>query len=199
MSPSDHTDNALFERFLAGDDTAFLLLFRRHNPRLYLYCSKIVGSRTEASDILQDVWERMARFRPEGREAPTSPLGLLIRTTRNLAINHLKRRGRTVSLDSGEGTIHRGEQAEELSEMEEAVVMALDRLPIEQREVLVLNAYCGYQYQEIAEMLEEEPAAVRTRAWRARTRLARIIAELIGARADNEKSDITNRRSEGEQ
>ncbi len=79
--------------------------------------------------------------------------------------------------------------AREMSEMEEAVVAALDHLPVEQREVLVLHNYCGYRYDEIALMLGEQPAAVRTRAWRARTRLARIIAELIGAQSDRDPSD----------
>jgi len=66
-----------------------------------------------------------------------------------------------------------------LSEMEEAVVVALDHLPENQRELLLLHSYSGYTYEEIAEMFGEGVGAIRTRAWRARLKLGRLIAALI--------------------
>jgi RNA polymerase sigma-70 factor (ECF subfamily) len=199
LNSGNAEDIALFQRFLDGDDTAFMILFRRHTPRLYLYSVKILGNRQLANDIVQDVWERMARFRPEGRESPVSLFGLLIRTTRNLCINQLKVRDRNVSLEAMPEWQRPPAHTTEMTELEEAVVAALDYLPVEQREVIVLHTYCGYSYDEIAEMLEEPSAALRTRAWRARTRLARIIAELIGADNDRNISGGNPSRREREQ
>ena len=70
--------------------------------------------------------------------------------------------------------------------------MALDRLPMDQREVLILNAYAGYRYEEIAEMVGETVGAVRTRAWRARAKLGRIIAALLGLQEGTEGSSLSN-------
>ncbi len=63
--------------------------------------------------------------------------------------------------------------------MEELVMIAMERLPLDQREVLILYAYSGYKFEEIAQMVGESHGAVRTRAWRARRQLKRIIAALI--------------------
>ena len=70
-------------------------------------------------------------------------------------------------------------ETEEMSSMEEMVVVAREKLPLSQREVLILNAYSGYTFEEIAQMTGESHGAVRTRAWRARTQLKRIVAALI--------------------
>jgi DNA-directed RNA polymerase specialized sigma24 family protein len=59
---------ALFEKFLAGDDTAFAELYREMNPRLSAYCHKLVGSRAgsaapRAEDLMQELWERVIAMR----------------------------------------------------------------------------------------------------------------------------------------
>ena len=173
-------DRELFARFIDGDDGAFMELFNRHASRLYIYCLKFVHDRQQAHDIMQDVWERMIRFRSERKPPPDRPLGLLLRTVHNLALNHLRNHKGHLSLDDMPEWRQPPGHAREMSEMEELVVAALDRLPIPLRRVLVLHAYSGYQYEEIAAMLGEPAGAIRTRAWRARTQLARIIAALLG-------------------
>lgn len=182
-------DRELFQSFLDGNDQAFAELFRRHASRLYVYTLKIVGDQQQTRDIMQDVWERIIRFRSEGKEAPHTPLGLLIRITRNLCLNHKRGRKDTLPLDGMPEWRQPRTEGKDLSELEEAVVIALERLPIEQREVLILNAYSGYRFDEIAEMLGEAESTIRTRAWRARARLGTIIAALIGLNDTNDERD----------
>lgn len=172
-------DVVLFARFLQGDDSAFMELFHRHTPRLFVYCLKIVGDEESANDILQDVWERLARYRAHGKEAPHSPLGLLIRITRNLCLNYKRDRRPNLSLDEVPEWKEERIYQNDMTEMEEAVIVALEHLPEAQRELLILHAYSGYSYEEIADMFEESVGAIRTRAWRARVKLGRIIAALI--------------------
>ncbi len=190
--PAGPDDVSLFRRFLGGDDRAFMELFNRHASRLYIYCQKIVGDPHAAHDIMQDVWERVIRFRAAGKEVPRSPLGLLITTTRNLCLNFKRDRREHLSIDQLGDWRGAESGGGEMSEMEEAVLMALDRLPMDQREVLILNAYAGYRYEEIAEMVGETVGAVRTRAWRARAKLGRIIAALLGLQEGTEGSSLSN-------
>ncbi len=68
----------------------------------------------------------------------------------------------------------------EPSRLEELLQIALPRLSEGQRQVLLLHTESGYRFEEIAEMLGEPVGAVKTRAWRARTNLRRIISTLIG-------------------
>ena len=183
------TDVALFQRFLEGDDASFMELFHRHTSRLYSYCLKIVGDAESANDILQDVWERMARFRSNGREAPRSPLGLLIRITRNLCLNYKRDRRPGIPLEKLPREWEPRTRIDGMTEMEEAVIVALDHLPESQRELLILHSYSGYSYEELAEMFDESIGTIRTRAWRGRLKLGRIIAALIAMGDDDEGDD----------
>ena len=82
-----------------------------------------------------------------------------------------------------------------MTHMEELVALSLPRLAPAQREVLVLNAYCGYRFEDIAVMMGEPTGTIRMRASRARAHLARIIATMIGLDEDREKegNDETDR------
>ncbi len=182
-------DQALFARFLEGDDAAFMELFDRHTHRLYLYCLKFVNDRQRAEDLVQDLWERVIKLRAAGKSAPDNPVGLLVRIARNLCLNNIRDERSTSSLEDVPEWEHPSTTMRELTQHEELVVAALPRLPMQQREVLILHAYSGYRFDEIAEMLGEPVGAIRTRAWRARAQLGRIISALIALDESNEKHD----------
>ena len=81
--------------------------------------------------------------------------------------------------------------------MEELVVLSLPKLPFAQREVLVLHAYCGYRFEDIANMLGQPIGTVRMRASRARAHLGRIISAIVEMEEDREKHRNTNQPDEG--
>lgn len=175
IEPSE--DQLLFQRFLRGDDSAFMQMFDRHTHRLYLYCMKFVNNHERAEDLVHDIWERVIRLRGTEQQAPVLPL--LYRIARNLCLNNIRDSKAHASLDALPEGYHPTTSIREMSQHEELVVQALPRLPIQQREVLILHSYSGYSFEEIAEMLGEQVGAVRTRAWRARSQLARLIAAMI--------------------
>lgn len=172
-------DVRLFDLFLAGDDAAFIELFDRHTPRLGKYCRKMVGDVSTVEDLLQDLWEKVYRLRKDARGTPPNPLGLLYWMTRNLCLNHIRGNRRHASLEDIPEGAQPSVVGRELSQMEEIVVIALEQLPMQQREVLILNAYSGYTLEDIGQMMGESAGSIRTRAWRARTQLKRLIAVLV--------------------
>lgn len=183
--PANHTDDAtLLNTFLTGEDDAFLVLFRRHNQRLFTYCLKIVGDQGLAEDVTQEMWERVIGLREKPQEV-RNPVGLFLRIARNLCLDHLKKNRRLVPLDDSDEYNHPAGKGEELSELEEMAVAALDRLPFEYREVLVLNLYCGYRFDEIAVMMGKSSEAIWAQASRGRAQLRKIVAQEIEARGGN--------------
>jgi RNA polymerase sigma-70 factor (ECF subfamily) len=182
---TEDRDTELFERHLAGDDGALVELFNAHNNRLYVYCLKLVGSAAAAEDITQEVWERIVRMR---LDAPSlrNPAGFFIRMARNLSLNVIRDRRKLSSLDEvGEAALP-SVGTRERSEMEEIVELALARLPFEYREVLILNAYSGYNHEEIAAMLGKTPQAIWKRASRAREKLRAIVVTMMPATGELE-------------
>ena len=65
------------------------------------------------------------------------------------------------------------------NKMEELVNSSLDTLKFEDKELLVLNMYCGYRFDEIATMMGMSPNAIWTRASRARAQLRDRVKSMI--------------------
>jgi RNA polymerase sigma-70 factor (ECF subfamily) len=148
------SDVELFEAFLAGDDKAFGELFDRYDRRLRLYCTKIVGDRDLASDMVQRVWERVVRMRIDPLEIH-QPERYLLRMARNVCLKHIERSRQSESIDDLYESQHPVAASHEPSHLEELVRIAIDRLPFDQREVLILHNYIGYSYEEIGALREE--------------------------------------------
>ncbi len=179
-------DSRLMARFLDGEDAALVELFDRHNHRLFLYAMQFVHAQERAEDLTQELWERVIRLRSEGRTTPENPLGLFLTILRNLCLDSIRRDRHHSTIEELPEGNHPTSTLPELSHMEELVILALPHLPVQQREVLVLNAYSGYRFDEIAEMTGEPVGAIRTRAWRARAHLGRIISAMIGIDEDHQ-------------
>jgi RNA polymerase sigma-70 factor (ECF subfamily) len=184
-------DARLFASFLAGDDTAAIRIFKKYNRRLFIYCAKMIGSSEQAEDLTQEIWERVIRLRSD---PPTvlNPTGFLLRAARNACINHLRSRRHLLPLGDLDEAAHPSYMpGEKENEMEERVVRGLDKLSLKYREVLVLNVYCGYRFDEIAGMLGKSSEAIWARASRARAQLRTIVADSL-ARESRPSADNPN-------
>jgi RNA polymerase sigma factor (sigma-70 family) len=169
---ASHADAALFARFLAGDDAAFTSLYSAHNQRLFNYCAKMLRDHDAAQDIVHTMWERVIAMRVTSQSADIirNPVGLFVRIARNLSLDHLKHHARQTTLDDASAM-----QIIAKSEDEELVLRAIERLPDETREIIVLHYYSGYDFNEIAQMLGKKPNAIWTRVSRARAELKKIL------------------------
>lgn len=183
-NPAVARDQALFTSFLAGDDTALVALFDRHNDRLFRYCVQLVGSVQRAEDITQELWERLLRLRVEKRLTADNPGALFLRIVRNLCLDELRKTRPHLQIESVSEEHHPFEEIPELTHLEELVILALPHLPNDQREIILLHEYSGYSYEEISAMTGQSTGAVRTRAWRGRAHLGRLVAAMLGMRAE---------------
>lgn len=174
------TDAALVERFLAGEKAPFLELYDRHNDRLLVYCLKVLGDRDVAGDVTQELWERVLRLRGSGRRID-NPLGYFFKIARNLCLQHRKKKSRGMYQSLSllpESALPVDRDAP--SPLEELILGSLELLSFDHREVLILNMYCGYRFEEIAVMLGKSPEAIWKRASRARRELRELV--LAGVR-----------------
>ncbi len=183
--------SALFEAFLAGNNSAFAELYHDINPRLSAYCHKLVGSRAgsaapRADDLMQELWERVIAMRSPAFNKKKleiiNPTAFLFRMLKNLAIDHYRSRafqGALVSLEDSPYPEGYGYESHDdvPSDIEALILDSLEKLPKEDHEVLVLNIYSGYSFGEIAEMLGKSSDAIWQQASRARVKLRKIVIE----------------------
>jgi len=180
------SDAKAFNSFLAGNDGAFRALYDAYERPLYLYLLRLVGSASDAEDVFQEVWIRMHRMR--GDLTPVRKFsGLLFTVARNLSINALrdrkKRPDASVSLDLimeypqsfGREALSTRRDVDD-SDLRDMLERALMQLPVVQREAFILREYFGYSYQEIADIMSTPMVTAKTRSWRGRERLRKMIS-----------------------
>jgi len=184
LPPDKETE--LFNEFLAGSDKAYRKLYDAFERPLYTYCCKLIGNEVIAQDIFQDVWIRMFKLRGE-RATVRKFSGLLFTVARNLSLNAI-RDNKTSSHMSLEDMPPDSEMFSRTLEFDEAdlremMQKALQQLPFNQREAFVLREYSGYSYNEIAEITGATMINVKTRAWRAKERLRKVISAWLDLRS----------------
>lgn len=189
---TDLTDEALMVMFQTGNPCAFERLFERYRIPLFNFLFRLLHCQREsAEDVLQDIFIKLARARDlYDPRAPFRPW--LYTIARNHGLNHLRSRAaagakNTVSFDAmSESTPD--QPAHELAGRDDTfgavaakddqarLERTIDRLPPPAREIFLLHAVEGLPHEEIAQVLQMNPATVRTHYHRGRAQLCRWLA-----------------------
>jgi RNA polymerase sigma-70 factor, ECF subfamily len=162
----------------AGDVSALHFLYVRYADDVRGYVESIVRDRHEAEDITQTVFAKLlgAIARYERREAPFA--AWLLRVARNAAVDHLRGR-RQIPFDEVRTSDAGDEQIG--AERSRALLAALEGLPADQREVLILRHIAGLSPGEIALRLGKSEASVHGLHHRGRASLRAALSELDAA------------------
>jgi RNA polymerase sigma-70 factor (ECF subfamily) len=174
-------EHELVERLRRGDSAAFDAIYEQHRARIFSFLARLTGRRELAEELSQEVFLRLCRFAP--RLAPDTQIALWLYTVaRNLARSHF--RWAVVDADRLLGLSQLAEAERQVSpfdmtsarELERAVERALQRLSIDQRELLILIAVERVASADVARMLGLSAVALRQRLSRARKQLASAVA-----------------------
>lgn len=167
-------------RAQAGDMNALQFLYVRYADDVYGYVNSIVRDAHEAEDITQDVFVKLlpAIKKYEQRAVPFA--GWLLRVARNAALDHL-RSWRQIPCDEVRVSDPGHEQVG--SDRFRSLQAAFDRLPEEQREVMVLRHITGLTPGEIAEVLDKTESSIHGLHHRARLAVKDSLRELGAAPA----------------
>jgi RNA polymerase sigma-70 factor (ECF subfamily) len=151
-----------------------------HLDALYRVALRLTGDPSQAEDLVQDTMLKAYRAWRQYRPG-TNAKGWLLTILRNTFINDYRRRKlEPVAMDLEAVEPHALYRAVEQSDPEgaffskivdEKVLEAIDALPAEFREVLVLSDIEGMRYAEIAETLQVPVGTVKSRLFRARRQL----------------------------
>lgn len=176
----------LIERARGGDARAFEDLARQEERALYRHALRIVGTTSEAEDVVQDAlfsaWRSIASFHGLSFRA------WLFRIATNRALDHLRSRKRRPELpleppdDDDDITwaepAAAGPDLTQLAGDREALALvatALETLPAEQRTALLLRDVEGFAYEEIAVITSVEIGTVKSRIHRGRMAVRNVL------------------------
>src|SRR3954471_1339620 len=190
-TPEDAEDIRLMSLASAGDMKAFEQLVERHQRMVVGTVGRMLGTNSDAEDIAQQVfvrvWKNLKRYEPRAKFTTW-----LLKITRNLVFNELRRRSRhpAVPLQSETDEEERPLKDEHAvppdaslldHELQEAVDAAIAQLPETQRMAVVLRRYEELSYEEIAEALDQSVSAVKSLLFRARTELRESLKHYLAS------------------
>jgi RNA polymerase sigma-70 factor (ECF subfamily) len=168
------SDEELIEACRAGESSAFEVLVSRWEDKIRGAAWRVLGSEDEAREVAHEAFVKaygaLAGFKSEAKFS-----SWLYQIALNLCRDRLRRRRTraTVSLEeleeNGPVLVARGPGAQEQlirDDLASAVRRAIERLPAEQREVVILKEYQGLTFLEIAQALEVPVSTVKTRLYR---------------------------------
>jgi len=183
-------DHELVRATLDGDATAYRCLVERYQGRIYSVVFGMVRNPEDARELSQDAfvkaYKNLSRFRLE-----SSFYTWLCRIAMNVAIDHLRRQKlrRTEAFDEGiasrdgAGVIslahHREDPRKNLERkrLREQIIAEVEKLPDDQRQVIILREIDGMAYKDIADVMGIPEGTVMSRLYYARKKLQAALRE----------------------
>jgi RNA polymerase sigma-70 factor (ECF subfamily) len=156
-------DNELVGKFIDGDKSAFEKLINRHKERVYSYILFIVKNEELAEDIFQDTFIKVIKSLKKGKYNEQGVfVSWVIRIAHNLTIDYFRKDSRMPvynKKDKSDFDIFNSKQFSEdtiedeiiKEQIAQEVRNLIEKLPDEQKEVILLRHYGNLSFKEIAE------------------------------------------------
>jgi RNA polymerase sigma-70 factor, ECF subfamily len=152
---------------------AYTKIYLRYRERVYAYALRVLSNSEDAEDLFQEVFYRVYT-RAASFEEEKSLGGWIFTIAHNLCLNKIRDRKPQEGLDNPALYIEPGEDFGE--NWKEVIAHAMESLPVEYREVIVLREYEGMSYIEMTEILHTTIPAIKSRIYRAKGRLRELLA-----------------------
>ena len=195
------SDEDLMKRTQEGDKQAFSIVYERYSASVLSYLYRMLGNIEDVESIGQEVFLRAFRFAPTNRY-PQKLSTWLFTITRNLAINSARRRKRSpvrniteLNLEgvdlSGDPYQVAARATDDLEKREEIarVLQALEGLPTDQKEVIVLGVFQDMSYAQMEEITGTKAVTLRSRMFHGLRKLASTVGGSPAHNGDEATAD----------
>ena len=185
------TDSELVKRVQQGDKTAFDVLVLKYQHRIVKLVSRYVREPSDALDVTQEAFLKAFRALP-GFRGDSAFYTWIYRIAINTAKNYLvalSRRPAEVDLENEDGepltadhfqkSLETPERLLLADEIRETILDAMEKLPPDLREAIMLREVEGLSYEEIAEAMTCPIGTVRSRIFRAREAIDERLKPLL--------------------
>jgi RNA polymerase sigma-70 factor (ECF subfamily) len=158
----NYSDQQLVKSFLRGNKTSIEILINRHKNKVFTYINLLVKNQTLAEDIFQDTFIKVVRSLHEGKYKDNGKfVSWVIRIAHNLIIDHFRKEKQlnTCSNEDYQADIFNSrkladDNIEDLlirNQIMNDVRLLIEKLPEDQKQVILLRHYGGLSFKEIAE------------------------------------------------
>jgi RNA polymerase sigma factor (sigma-70 family) len=155
-------EDQLIQLYMNGDSNAFSFLINRYKSKIFTSIYILVKDQYLAEDIFQDVFIRIIESLKKGTYVENGKfLSWAIRIAHNMCMDHFRKVKRTPTIKTSDNSdifehYNFTEPAADIKMMQvernESVKKAIDKLPQDQREMIILRHFANLSFREIADM-----------------------------------------------
>jgi len=171
------TESEIIASVISGDKEAYRHVVEKYKQRAYYIALGFVRDPDTAMDISQmafiKAYKNLKRF---DLERPFFPW--FYRILRNLSLDHIKRARRISEIPLEDVQILSDEREDR--DMKEALLKAIDELPVEQQEIILLRYFEGLSYKEIAETVGKPIGTVMSSLHYSKRKLKNTLGKFLG-------------------
>jgi RNA polymerase sigma-70 factor (ECF subfamily) len=175
----DRSDEQLMKTYAGGSMEAFEVLYERHRGPLYRYILRLVANPATANDLYQGSWEKIIKAR--GRYKDSAPFrAWMYRIAHNHVMDYFRREqtvAETQAEDMADGQPGPDEQIS-AEYRKKNLVAAIENLPAEQKDTLMLKLEAGLDLQTIADVTGVNRETAKSRLRYAVKKLKQVMGSL---------------------
>ena len=172
------SDEMLMEAVKNGDLRQASLLFDRYHKRLFNFLARMTMEPTIAEDLTQNVFLRMLKYRNSYREGARFQ-SWIYQMARNVFVDHYQESKNKSGFVKMESLPDKMDDSDHDYEHQEKVLhQSMQKLPDDQRELLVLTRFQHMKYEEVAEIMNTSVANIKVKVHRAINKLREHYFEL---------------------
>ena len=170
----EQSDESLMALVSKGDLDVLRVLFDRHHLHVFNFLFKMCGDKMLSEDLTQDVFYKVIKYRTSYKQG--NFVSWLFTITRNSLNTHFTRNKRNESdLETVKYRFGEEDNNEDYSHLHKAI----QQLEASDRELVILHRLQGIRYQELAEIMDSTPGAIKTKMSRALKKLKTIYLQTI--------------------
>ena len=177
---SGQVSDAVIRRAQSGNAAAIAKIYEHYQANIYRFFYYRLGDEATAEDLTAETFLRMVKALPKFERTKAPFQAWIFRIARNLAVDHYRKMAITDHLKLTEDLVYTDEDLETAAERSltsEYLVEALDKLTLEQREVIILRFVVRMRISEVAQIIDKSETAVKALQRRGLLALKNILGD----------------------
>jgi len=174
---TDFSDNSMMQQVKDGQIQSLGLLFERYKVPLYNYFLRNTSNPDQSEDLVQNVFFRIIKYRHRFQGFGQFK-SWMYRIAHNVLMDESTKRTHQALEESVMPDAASPEEVWQRAEQKDILNKALNRIPAQEREIIILSRFQGLRYKEIAEIYDISESAVKVRIFRAMKNLKDVYSRM---------------------
>ena len=165
------SDEYIMQKIKQGNLDYLKQIFEQYNNQVLNYFFRMTFNYEDSRDLTQSLFYRVLKYRKSFR-LDMKFKHWLYKMARNITNDYFNKKKNYVNIQENKNSLLNNENKE--AEKDKLLFKAIEKLPDEYKELLILSRFCNYKQIELAEIYDTTVASIKNKLYRALIKLKEI-------------------------